>query len=380
LPRTAEKTVEELERFIDGAHRRFSHGAGVVGVVQAPVASKEVAQRGPSSSGRLYSHVAASQPVAGPSQDTQGGTRKRRRRRNRRKARKERQARTSHQPPNHLVGDSMVGRAAGKLFQDLAAGNRVTSLPGAKIAGVKEQVEQLQVDRSSTLVLSVGGNDLFTRRGRPPTSEKLLQDYTSLLQVARRKVSRVLVVGLIPRRFATGEQYSRALAVNHRLANLCKCLSLRFVDPWKRFFGRNDFYFRDGIHFSEAGAKEFVTLIRGKLFRPLTAVPKARVEERPAGRRTTTTARTQVAKPQSEVLMPSEPGSKDGEGEGAQVAGDRSTPPDTAKRGRSLLTDGSPSLVEVPHSKKPKRKGSDSSNTSEDSSPSQGNESPSGAP
>ena len=278
--------------------------------------------------------------------------------------------------PCVLLGDSMVGKETGRLFTGLSAENQFRSLPGAGVDRVRQEIGKLDLDRNSTLVLSVGGNDLFRRDGRPGSPDKLLDDFSSLLTTAKRRVNRCIVVGLIPRRYATVEQNRRACDVNKRLATLCRSLSLRYVDVWKRYFSRNEYYHADGIHFTAAGAREFVSLIGQKLFKPATRVrPKtAGAVVRPPARGVDGSAKKRLTRFNERTIKGT--GSSLTVTRPVAASMSRSTQTatnDTAKRQRSILSGGSPSPDQQP----PKRRRDSGEGSMNGDSPSPGNESPS---
>lgn len=173
------------------------------------------------------------------------------------------------EPLNLLIGDSMVSRDVTRVFSARRKANRVMSFPGARVTRITTEIGKLSLNKDSTIVVSVGGNDLFLSRHRCGPSEVLLRDFEDLVRAAKKKTSRVIVVGLIPRRFHQDEHYSKAVGVNERLAMLCRHYSLRFVDPWANFFGRSGHFCKDGVHFSRSGAQEFSALLNAKLFRPV---------------------------------------------------------------------------------------------------------------
>ena len=141
--------------------------------------------------------------------------------------------------PNLLLGDSLVGGMTGRVFSQLQTPNTVRAIPGAKIRRLIEEVVSLNLKRDSTLLLSVGGNDVFPKNARHGPTEAIVRDLDHLLEMAKSKVNRCVVVGILPRKYRTNDIYSRALGVNRRLAALCNKYSFRFVDPWTAFYGRD---------------------------------------------------------------------------------------------------------------------------------------------
>lgn len=231
-------------------------------------------------------HRTKAQPSRGTSQappreeqprKNKGGKRKRRRRKRKRiEANKEVPAATQQcqcqctRTPNLLIGDSMVARETGRFFSQLQPANSARAFPGARVQRVVEEVAKLDLNRDSTLLLSVGGNDLFLRNGKCGSSDGLVEDFGRLIKTAKSKTSRLVVVGLIPRKYRSRQDYSRALGVNRRLGSLCRTHSIRFVDPWATFFGKDNLFQRDGTHFSSHGARVFARLLNSRLYKPVT--------------------------------------------------------------------------------------------------------------
>ena len=80
-------------------------------------------------------------------------------------------------------------------------------------------------------------------------------DYHSLLQRLREARKPTIVTGILPRRWATNEWYSRALGLNSRVRELCRDMRLKFVDAWAMFYGRNRYYSSGDLHLSDEGAR-----------------------------------------------------------------------------------------------------------------------------
>ena len=216
-------------------------------------------------------------PQASPREEQPSNNRtknRRRRRRRKRSVTKEvdpaaRQQCKCTRAPNLLVGDSLVAREAGRFFSQLRPANSSQTFPGARVKKVTEKVAKLNLHRDSTLLLTFGGNDLFLKNRRCGSSERIVRDFDQLIKTAKSKTSRLIVVGLVPRNYCTREEYSRALGVSRRLKSLCKSYSIRFIDPWATFYGRDNLFQRDGTHFSSHGARVFAQLLNKRLFKPV---------------------------------------------------------------------------------------------------------------
>ena len=252
---------------------------------------------------------------------------------------------SARKPVNLLIGDSLVGRQTGSRFKQLRQGNRVLSFPGARIDRIIHEISLLDVDRNSTLIVSVGGNDLYINSRRSGPTERIAADFERLLKAIKRKVNRAMVVGLLPRRYATREHYSKACWLNGRLLNLCKSYSLRYLDLWSSFFGKNDLYWRDGTHFSGKGCTLFAEQLDSKLFKQLkdhavhperdSRVPEVKKKKK----RRTRTRRKKVAKV-SKPKPPEQPAavpmpSAASSGDGLKTPASKDSEPSNAKRGRS---------------------------------------------
>ena len=44
--------------------------------------------------------------------------------------------------------------------------------------------------------------------------------------------------------------------MNDRLSKMCRESGVGFVEEWSSFYGRQELYARDGIHFSRRGVRE----------------------------------------------------------------------------------------------------------------------------
>jgi len=236
--------------------------------------------------------VEVAPPAAAEPREVRGGTRATRRRRRRRRkrtaARKNEGSQAVEQAPvNLLLGDFLVGRATEGCFTGLSPNNKCHAYPGASVWRVTGVVGKLPPAPRNTLILSVGGNDFFGRGGRTGEAKPLLQYYNTLLEMARSKTSRCVVVGLVPRKFRSNADYSKARNINRKIEDLCRARGMRFVDPWTEFFGKDQFFQRDGVHFTNQCSKAFVEMVRKNLYGP----PRQR-RRKPNESRTTVTGAT----------------------------------------------------------------------------------------
>jgi len=321
--------------------------------------------------------VEVAPPAAAEPREVRGGTRATRRRRRRRRKRTAARENEGSQaveqaPVNLLLGDSLVGRATEGCFTGLSPNNKCHAYPGAGVWRVTGVVGKLPPAPRNTLILSVGGNDFFGRGGRTGEAKPLLQDYNTLLEMARSKTSRCVVVGLVPRKFRSNADYSKARNINRKIEDLCRAKGMRFVDPWTEFFGKDQFFQRDGVHFTNQGSKAFVEMVRKNLYGP----PRQR-RRKPNGSRTTVTGVTTSTPSQQPEARVAEAGPAPVPTVPRAVSADVSfasvlvaTPPpvvrsEAPKRQRSPLQDGS--ARQSPQQKR--RRASEGGTPEQDSSP-----------
>ena len=180
------------------------------------------------------------------------------------------------QPDTLLIGDSMVANQTTRQFKSLRKENKSLAFPGAKISRITNEISKLKLDRDSTLMVSVGGNDVFLRNGKCGPFKRIMSDFEELMVAVKKKTSRAVILGLLPRVNTwrendpgSWEQYHAALEINKNLVQVCRRYSLRYLNPWNFFYGRNDFYLHDGVHFSRSGAKAFAGIANSRRFAPI---------------------------------------------------------------------------------------------------------------
>ena len=91
---------------------------------------------------------------------------------------------------------------------------------------------------------------------RKVRSEELLERYRELLREVKESGRKCIVSGVLPRQKVGGLWLSQAIGLNARLGRLCRESGVGFLDEWDRFFGRQELYAMDGIHFSRKGVQE----------------------------------------------------------------------------------------------------------------------------
>ena len=165
-------------------------------------------------------------------------------------------------PEIFIFGDSLARDLEGMMIPRLDnSKTRVKCLPGKGVKKIREQVERVKTDHSSVIVTMVSGNDLYLRKGQVGGTEKIVKEVMGTVDDAGLKTRRRVVVGMIPRRGPSWTALSKNIAINERLADLCTAEGVFFVDPYTRFYKRNDLYQRDGVHLTLKGQAVLCNLI-----------------------------------------------------------------------------------------------------------------------
>ena len=153
-----------------------------------------------------------------------------------------------------VVGDSRI-RYLDRTFCEADRKGRMTCcLPGAGVKDVTQRFRRIVkgTGEEALVVVHVGVNDV-----RKVRSEELVERYRELLREVKESGRRCVVSGVLPRQKVGGLWLSQAIGLNDRLRRLCGESRIGFMDEWDRFYGRQDLYARDGIHFSRKGVQEF---------------------------------------------------------------------------------------------------------------------------
>ena len=152
-----------------------------------------------------------------------------------------------------ILGDSRV-RYLDRTFCEADRGKRMTCcLPGAGVQDVVKRVRGVVkgTGKEALVVVHVGVNDI----GRVG-SEELFIRYKDLLRELKESGRRCIVSGVLPRQRVGSLWHSHALGLNDRIKKLCKEGGVGFIDEWDRFYGRQELYAMDGVHFSRKGVQE----------------------------------------------------------------------------------------------------------------------------
>ena len=148
------------------------------------------------------------------------------------------------------VGDSIIRKTDTRLSK---GEDVVVCLPGARIEHVTERVEKI-VGRGNggTILVHVGTNNT-DKEGTTAIVEK----YRKLLKKTKQaRLGQIILSGILPvcGSRIQGYRNSKRMAVNGMVERLCKEEEVGYVDMWDSFVGKEELYFRDGLHLSGKGA------------------------------------------------------------------------------------------------------------------------------
>ena len=161
-----------------------------------------------------------------------------------------------------VIGDSMV-RGLPVTTNITKKRKLITSChPGARIERVTAVLETEEVQGPT--IVSVGTNDV----GSAPLTE-LKERYKRLLKVIRERRVPSVMVGVLPRCFASPKWRSQALYINRWLSEQCSNLGIHFIDLWDNYAFKSWMYTFDGVHLSYRG-KSFLGDVLGELLDAIT--------------------------------------------------------------------------------------------------------------
>jgi lysophospholipase L1-like esterase len=170
---------------------------------------------------------------------------------------------------NNLVGDSLV-RGLGNRFTELNPLNRIAEeIPGANLSQVRAAVSKMTTDKRSSIIVLAGGNDLFLRKGRTGHTEPFMANTKALIKTVKAKSEKGILIGLVPRLNTGREAYSKAIALNRRVRELCDTEGVRFINPWYAFENKRALYGKDGIHLNAEGSRQLADIINARLYKDL---------------------------------------------------------------------------------------------------------------
>ena len=161
---------------------------------------------------------------------------------------------------SYVIGDSIVRE---QVYHFAMRNNRqrksriVKSYSGCKAKKVVEEVNSIDTkNKNVCIIANADGNDLYKKGNKVGNSEPLLEDLKSLVNSVANKTSRGILMGILPRRYASYYATSKAIALNERISEFCQKKKVDFVDPWKMFYGKWQFFRSDGIHLNERGHRK----------------------------------------------------------------------------------------------------------------------------
>ena len=157
----------------------------------------------------------------------------------------------------YVIGDSIV-RGQNNYFAKVNKRKRkVLSYSGCKTKKVIDEVSALRVENKNTFIIAnAGSNDLYQKGNKVGNTEPLVEDLKNLVNSVAEKTDKGILLGIMPRAFASYYAMSKAIGINERLSKYCNQKKVEFIDVWQIFVGKWQYFTRDGVHLNEAGHRK----------------------------------------------------------------------------------------------------------------------------
>ena len=166
-----------------------------------------------------------------------------------------------------IVGDSIVREQLYEFCGRARKTRKRFCMPGGRLDDITAACEEAsrECDENTLFILHAGTNDVeYTR------SEELLEKYREMIKRFKTKSRNIIVSGILPRRRAPKEFYSRAFSTNNRLTNLCAEEGIGFINLWNDFYdltGKHRLFSEDGLHLSPVGSARLGRLLNEAVLR-----------------------------------------------------------------------------------------------------------------
>ena len=163
----------------------------------------------------------------------------------------------SEEDETYLIGDSIVREQTEYFANKNKKKRRVKSFPGGKARKIVEEVRKVDLkSKTSCMVAHAGSNDIFLPNNKVGNTEPLVQELKCLVDTMSLKTNRGVIVGVLPRMYASYFASSKAIGVNERIKRYCQEKQVSFLDLWGIFVGKRQFFRKDGVHLSVAGHRK----------------------------------------------------------------------------------------------------------------------------
>lgn len=157
----------------------------------------------------------------------------------------------------YIIGDSIVREQNNHFAKVDKRRRKVLSYSGCKTKKVKDEVNALKVQNKNTCIIAnAGSNDLYQKGNSVGNTEPLVEDLKKLVNSVAGKTDKGVLIGIMPRVYASYYAMSKAIGINERLNKYCDQKKVEFIDVWKIFVGKPQYFIRDGIHLNEAGHRK----------------------------------------------------------------------------------------------------------------------------
>ena len=157
----------------------------------------------------------------------------------------------------YMIGDSIIREQNNYFAKVNKRKRKVLSFSGCKAKKVIDEVNSLRVQNKETCILAnAGGNDLYQKGNKVGSTEPLVEDLKNLVNSLAEKTDKGILIGIMPRNYASYYAMSKAIGINERLNKYCNQMKVEFIDVWQIFVGKWQYFTRDGVHLNEAGHRK----------------------------------------------------------------------------------------------------------------------------
>ena len=157
----------------------------------------------------------------------------------------------------YVIGDSIVREQQNHFAMKNKRRRKVQSYSGCKAKKVRDEVDALKVpNKNICIIANAGSNDLYLKGNEVGNTEPLVEDLKNLVNSVADKTDRGILIGIMPRVYASYYAMSKAIGINERLSKYCDQKKVDFIDVWKIFVGKRQYFTRDGIHLNELGHRK----------------------------------------------------------------------------------------------------------------------------
>ena len=97
---------------------------------------------------------------------------------------------------------------------------------------------------------------MYLKGNKVGNTEPIVKDLKNVVDSVADKTNRGILMGIMPRTYASYHAMSKAIGINERVSKYCGQKEVQFIDIWKIFVGKWQYFSQGGIHLNEAGNRK----------------------------------------------------------------------------------------------------------------------------